>query len=189
MADVEGRSDGLFLYEQTGRGDGGVHHNFRCEHWSVVVARIKVQLCLLLESSLRPATHVHREQPTKFVALGRRRQQRRSHNPIFPPATIDDFLRDAVAATSAGTDHGYHGFDSATGALPHVKLAKGGSLPGVRTGFQGKVGQRFVIMLRNGEAVDGATPREWRTELVALADAVNWGSGDLFPQYGMPSLG
>lgn len=113
----------------------------------------------------------------------------RSRNPIFPPGTIDDFLRDAMAATDAGTAKGYHGFDSATGTLPHVKLAKGGSLPGVRTGFQGKVGQRFVIMLRNGEAVDDATPREWRTDLVALADAVNWGSGDLFPQYGMPSLG
>ena len=113
----------------------------------------------------------------------------RSRNPMFPPGTIDDFLTDAVAATSAGADHGYHGFDSATGSLPHVTLAKGGSLPGVRAGFQGKVGKRFVIMLRNGQAVDGATPSDWRTELYALADAVDWGSGDLFPQYGMPSFG
>ena len=112
----------------------------------------------------------------------------RSRNPIFPPATIDDFLTDAVAATSAHGVQGYHGFDSASGSLPHVTVVKGGSLPGVCAGFQGKVGQRFVIMLRNGQAVDGATPSEWRTELYDLANAVNWGSGDLFPQYGMPSF-
>ena len=112
----------------------------------------------------------------------------RSHNPVLPPATIDDFLTDAVAATSAGTDHGYHGFDSATGALPHVRLQKGGSLPGVRTGFEGMVGRRFVIMLRNGHAIDGATPTD-KTEILDMADAIDWGSGDLFPQYGMPGLG
>jgi CubicO group peptidase (beta-lactamase class C family) len=113
----------------------------------------------------------------------------RSLNPVFPPAVIDEFLQDAVAATQAGTDHGYHGFDAASGTLPHVSLRKGGSLPGVRTGFSGKVGQRFIVILRNCEAVEGATPTDWRTELGDLAKAVDWGSGDLFPQFGMPSLG
>jgi CubicO group peptidase (beta-lactamase class C family) len=113
----------------------------------------------------------------------------RTGNPVLPPATIDDFLTDAVAATSAGSDHGYHGFDAASGSLPHVSLRKGGSLPGVRTGFDGEVGQRFIIMLRNCEGVEGATPSDWKKELDDLAKAVDWGNGDLFPQFGMPALG
>lgn len=112
----------------------------------------------------------------------------RSNNPVLPPGTIDDFLTDAVAATSAGTDHGYHGFDSASGSLPHVSLQKGGSLPGVRCGFEGAVGQRFVIMLRNGHAIDGATPTD-KSEILDMADDIDWGTGDLFPQYGMVGLG
>ena len=113
----------------------------------------------------------------------------RTGNPVLAPATIDDFLTDAVAATAAGSDHGYHGFDAASGSLPNVSLRKGGSLPGVRTGFDGEVGRRFIIMLRNCEAVDGATPSDWKKELDDLAKAVDWGGGDLFPQFGMPALG
>ena len=37
-------------------------------------------------------------------------------------------------------------------------------------------------MCSMGQAVEGATPYDWRTELYDLANAVNWGSGDLFPQ-------
>ena len=114
----------------------------------------------------------------------------RKNNPIFPPAVIDQFLQDAVAATTAGSDHGYHGFDSASGGLPHVALVKGGSLPGVRTGFSGKVGEYFIVILRNSEAVEGVTtPSDWKKDLTALAKSIDWGSGDLFPQFGMPAFG
>lgn len=113
----------------------------------------------------------------------------RTFNPVFSAGKIDDFLTDAVAATAAGSDHGYHGFDAASGSLPHVQLRKGGSLPGVRTGFDGKVGERFIVILRNCEAVEGATPTDWKTDLGNLAKAVDWGAGDLFPSFGMPGLG
>lgn len=82
----------------------------------------------------------------------------RSNNPVLAPGTIDDFLTDAVAATTArtGDKKGSRGFDAATGSLPDVSVHKGGSLPDLRCGFEGKVGQRFVIMLRNGHAIGGA---------------------------------
>lgn len=75
----------------------------------------------------------------------------------------------------------------AKGSLPHVELQKGGSLPGVRCGFEGKVGEKFVIMLRNGHAIEGATPTQ-KKEILDMADEIDWGTGDLFPQYGMSSF-
>lgn len=57
----------------------------------------------------------------------------RTGNPVFKAERIDDMLAHAVAATTAGTDHGYHGMDGAVliDAAKHaVRFNKGGWLPG-----------------------------------------------------------
>jgi CubicO group peptidase (beta-lactamase class C family) len=112
----------------------------------------------------------------------------RTNNPILPAPILQEFLENAAAATLAGTDKGYHGFDAVMGSDPNFTARKGGSLPGVATGFSGTTGRRFIIMLRNSPPVEGASPAKWDVELNNLAKAVNWGNGDLFPQFGMPTL-
>jgi CubicO group peptidase (beta-lactamase class C family) len=113
----------------------------------------------------------------------------RSSNPLFTDNFLGALLSDAVAATSAGSDHGYYGFDWATGAYPSVACEKGGGNPGVGTGFSGRTASRFIVIARNGEKVDGATPVNWDTELAAIAATIDWKGGDLFPHFGMPALG
>ena len=36
---------------------------------------------------------------------------------------------------------------------------------------------------------DGATPFDWPTDLDAIAETIDWNGGDLFPHFGMTSLG
>lgn len=109
-------------------------------------------------------------------------------NPVFSTAVLDDLLSDAVEATSQGSDHGYHGFDGATDNGGVITVSKGGSLTGVGSGLWGKTGKRFIAIARNGEKVEGA-PEDWKNGIDDLAKLVNWGTGDLFPQFGMPTLG
>jgi CubicO group peptidase (beta-lactamase class C family) len=113
----------------------------------------------------------------------------RSSNPLFTDHFLNAFLSDAVAATSAGSDHGYHGFDWAAGTYPSVQFKKGGGNPGVGAGIYGTTGSRFIVIARNGDKVDGATPVNWDTELDAIAATIDWKDGDLFPHFGMPALG
>jgi CubicO group peptidase (beta-lactamase class C family) len=115
----------------------------------------------------------------------------RSANPIFPTtATLDAMLSDAVAATAAGSDQGYHGFDWATGSSPTIRYSKGGTLgDSAGSGIEGKTGELVIVIFRNGAYLpDGVS--DWKQAIPDLANAVNWGPGDLFPtpQFGMPSL-
>jgi len=109
-------------------------------------------------------------------------------NPLFSSDTLDEMLQDAVAATNAGSDHGYHGFDSASGTSPHVLVEKGGSLPGAGSGFRGTTGRRFIVILRNGSKKENEPLVDWKTDLEAIAATITWGD-DLFPHFNMPSLG
>lgn len=112
-------------------------------------------------------------------------------NPVLSATMLEDLFTDAVAATAAGSDHGYHGFDGAslgTGATPGYKLRKGGSNPGVRSSFTGETDRRFIMMARTDENLEGAEPSDWKTDLATLAADVDWNNGDLFPQYDMPAL-
>ena len=113
----------------------------------------------------------------------------RSNNPLFTDDILNAFLSDAVAATAAGSDHGYHGFDWAIGTYPNVTCSKGGGNPGVAAGFHGTTAGRFIIIARNRENVAGGTPVEWTTDLDALAATIDWKGADLFPHFGMPALG
>lgn len=114
-------------------------------------------------------------------------------NPLFSVSTLDAFLADAVNAAHLGNDKGYHGFDTAhvdNAARHRVYLSKGGSLPGARAGFEGTTGERFVVVAYNGEPwEDTGVKVDIKADAKAVADSVDWGKGDLFPHFGMPSLG
>jgi len=111
-------------------------------------------------------------------------------NPVLPAHILQAMLEDAVAATAAGSDHGYHGFDSATGSDTTFTIEKRGTLPGAGGGFKGTTGRRFIVIARNGDGVEGATPGDWRTDLHAIAATIDWKGVDLFPSpFGMPALG
>ncbi len=110
-------------------------------------------------------------------------------NPLFTENFLSAFLSDAIAATSAGSDHGYYGFDWARGTYPSVECEKGGGNPGVGAGFNGTTGSRFIVIARNGEKVDGVTLINWDTDLHAIAATIDWNGGDLFPHFDMPALG
>ncbi len=113
----------------------------------------------------------------------------RTANPIFSPATLVDWLSDAVASETAHGGHAHHGFDNASGSDPTFKVSKGGGLPGVGSGLYGSTGQYFIVIARNGEKVeDPALPVNWNTELYDLAKDVDWKGHDMFPQFGMPAL-
>ena len=112
----------------------------------------------------------------------------RTNNPLFSDSMLADFLSDAVAATSVGSDHGYHGFDWAKGTYPSVPCTKGGGNPGVGAGLYGTTGRRFIVIARNGEKIEDATPVNWNTDLDAIAATINWNGGDLFPHFGMPAI-
>jgi CubicO group peptidase (beta-lactamase class C family) len=113
----------------------------------------------------------------------------RSNNPLFTDDALKNFLSAAVAATAAGSDHGYYGFDWATGTYPSVRCSKGGGDPGEAAGLSGATGSRFIVIARNGADVAGATPADWTTALDAIAATIDWKSTDLFPHFGMPALG
>jgi CubicO group peptidase (beta-lactamase class C family) len=111
----------------------------------------------------------------------------RTGNPVLPANVLRSMLEEAVAAQKAQGGHANHGFDSASGSEPSFTLEKGGGLPGAGSGYQGTTGGTFVVILRNGEKEESA-PEDWKTALRDLANAVNWGKQDLFPQYDMPTL-
>lgn len=114
----------------------------------------------------------------------------RTNNPVLSAAAIDAMMSSAVAATQAGTDKGYYGFDKASyqGAPGSaVNFEKGGDIPGTGAAILGTTGKRVVVIVRNGEKMAGAVT-DWKTDIVDIANAVDWGAGDLFPDYGMSPL-
>jgi CubicO group peptidase (beta-lactamase class C family) len=113
----------------------------------------------------------------------------RSSNPLFTDNFLGTLLSDAIAATSAGSDHGYYGFDWAIGVDPNVTCEKKGKLPGVGAGFHGTTGSFFIVIARNGDKAADATLINWDTELGDIAATIDWKGGDLFPHFDMPALG
>ena len=117
----------------------------------------------------------------------------RTGNPVLGHTTIDDMLAAAVTAstTFSGPDaHGYHGFDSAKNIDPakhQVKIKKGGWLPGMGTSFVGVTGGFFYALAKNGNTPKGVD-LNWYETIKPIVEAHAWGTADLFPSYGMPSL-
>jgi len=120
----------------------------------------------------------------------------RSGNPVLAAKTIDDMLAAAVNATNTqmGPDgkgsHGYHGFDWAANidlANHHVQFSKGGWLPGQGTYYVGTTGGVFYILAQNGNGRQDVQTN-WLDLIQPIADAHDWGTGDLFPGFSMASL-
>jgi CubicO group peptidase (beta-lactamase class C family) len=117
----------------------------------------------------------------------------RSGNPVLAPGTIDAMLDAAVHATTAysGPDaHGYHGLDwaQALDAANHrYRFAKGGWLPAMGTSYRCTTGGFTYVIAQNGNPRKDSTAN-WLDNISAAVQAHDWGSTDLFPQFGMPSL-
>ena len=117
----------------------------------------------------------------------------RSNNPVLSEETIDDMLAAAVEATNqlSGPDaHGYHGFDGAANVdvnKHQVWFKKGGWLPGMGTSYLGTTGGFFYVLAKNGNTPKGVD-MNWYDEIRPIVEAHDWGTTDLFPQFGMPTL-
>lgn len=117
----------------------------------------------------------------------------RNGNPVLKADTIDDMLAAAVNAsgTFTGPDaHGYHGFDWASNVdLPNhrVSFGKGGWLPGMGTSLTGTTNGFFYVIAKNGNTPAGVDI-SWYDSIRPIVEAHSWGTGDLFPTFGMATL-
>jgi CubicO group peptidase (beta-lactamase class C family) len=120
----------------------------------------------------------------------------RSNNPVLAATTIDQMLAAAVNATNTqkGPDgkgsHGYDGFDWAANvnvANHEIQFSKGGWLPGQGTSYVGTTGGLFYVLAQNGNSRQDVTTK-WLDPIQPIAESHDWGTGDLFPSFGMASL-
>jgi len=117
----------------------------------------------------------------------------RTGNPVLGHDTIDNMLAAAVDATAtfSGPDaHGYHGFDGAWNvdlANHQVRFKKGGWLPAMGTGYIGTTGGFFYVLAKNGNTPAGVDLK-WNEMIDPIVKAHDWGTGDLFPSFGMATL-
>jgi CubicO group peptidase (beta-lactamase class C family) len=117
----------------------------------------------------------------------------RKGNPILSEQMLVTWLNNTVKATQTLTGpakHGFHGFDGmvAPDAKNHVyQGGKGGWLPSHQSGASFTTGGLSYIIAINGNTKPGVTV-EWEPEVRAIAEKQNWGTTDLFPQYGMPTF-
>lgn len=120
----------------------------------------------------------------------------RTGNPVLKAETIDEIFAATIACGSqTGPDgngsHGYHGFDwaSTVSAADHqVQYSKGGWLPGQGSVMTGTTNGFFYVIAQNGNGDRGVSAK-WLPAIEPIVEAQDWGSADLFPAYGMPSLG
>lgn len=115
-------------------------------------------------------------------------------NPVLKPDTLNQLLANAAncTATYSGPDkHGFHGFDWVN-VVDKTKNAytgaKGGYLPASQNGFDFTTGGLgFVICIGSNQA-EGVTA-DWENGGVRpVAEKQDWGTTDLFPQFGMAPL-
>jgi CubicO group peptidase (beta-lactamase class C family) len=116
----------------------------------------------------------------------------RQGNPVLTPDRIDQMLDAAVTATGyTGPDaHGHHGFDWAEAldrANHRYRFSKGGWLPAMGSSYRCTTGGFTYVIAQNGNGRKGSTA-SWLDNISAAVMAHDWGTTDLFPQYGMPSL-
>jgi CubicO group peptidase (beta-lactamase class C family) len=115
----------------------------------------------------------------------------RSNNPMLSAASLDALFTNAATATSTlkGDDaHGYHGLDWAvvSDAANHVYVgAKGGWMPSNQSSIIITTGGLSYIIAINGNSQNDT---DWYNGVKAAAEAHNWGTTDLFPQFGMPAF-
>jgi hypothetical protein len=106
---------------------------------------------------------------------------------------VDQWLSNAKQATSTLTGpapHGYHGWDwvhPAPAGTNGFSGHKGGLLPGTGTELYYTTGGLSYVFLLGACSRPG-NKVGWYDPLKDAAEAHDWGTTDLFPQYGMPSF-
>lgn len=116
------------------------------------------------------------------------------NNPMMNPAMINTWLQNALnawASLGPATKHGFHGFDrveqdSTTG---QITGEKGGELSTSQNGTRFTLNGISTVMCWNGKTPnsDGVWFPVY-DRLMKIATAQDWGTIDLFPIFGMPSL-
>jgi len=66
-------------------------------------------------------------------------------------------------------------------------ISKGGWLPGQGTYYIGTTGGLFYVIAQNGNSPKG-DGINWYDEIRPLVEAHDWGTTDLFPNFGMATL-
>jgi CubicO group peptidase (beta-lactamase class C family) len=116
-----------------------------------------------------------------------------TNNSPLDADTVDQWLSNAKQATSTLTGpapHGYHGWDwvhPAPAGTNGFSGHKGGLLPGTGTELYYTTGGLSYVFLLGACSRPG-NKVGWYDPLKDAAEAHDWGTTDLFPQYGMPSF-
>jgi len=109
-------------------------------------------------------------------------------NPALKRATITGMLSDGAALTAAGMGRAGYGFDALVDqGGGNFYGQKGGSL--ASSGNVLELNGQWGFALCWGGKATAAT--NWYPDyptVMNIAKNVPWGTGDLFPQFGMPSL-
>ena len=111
-------------------------------------------------------------------------------------ATLTKMLNAGAAMSAAGNSRAGYGFDSVNALSGGQFYAqKGGSLGSSASVLQFNGDWGFPMLWGNGQpgtsGVAAPPGPSWYPdfpEVMNIATATDWGSGDLFPQFGMPSL-
>jgi CubicO group peptidase (beta-lactamase class C family) len=112
-------------------------------------------------------------------------------SPALKRSTLVSMLKAGAKLTAAGQGRSGYGFDLLTDyGHGQFKGQKGGLIGSSSNALQFDGEWGFAIQWANNQP--GALPNQpWYPDFPAvmnIAKKVNWGSGDLFPQFGMPSL-
>jgi CubicO group peptidase (beta-lactamase class C family) len=112
-------------------------------------------------------------------------------NASLQRATLVKMLTAGARMTAAGNSRAGYGFDWVQNlGNGQFWAQKGGSLGSSASVLQFNGDWGFTMLWGNGQP--GQLPNQpWYPNFPAvmnIATATNWGSGDLFPQFGMPSL-
>ncbi|HQR35754.1 MAG TPA: serine hydrolase [Blastocatellia bacterium] len=116
----------------------------------------------------------------------------REKNPMLSVNSLDALFTNAANATSAlkGDDrHGFHGLDWAvvSDATNHVYgAAKGGWMPSNQSYIEFTTGGLGYALSINGNGQDSTG--DWLAEVRLIAQSHDWGTTNLFPQFGMSIL-
>ncbi len=116
----------------------------------------------------------------------------RQGNPLLTTASLDALFTNAANATKnlTGPDaHGYHGWDWATvndAAKHQYSASKGGWMPSYQSAIIVNTGGLSYVIATNTNERAGSV--NWFDGVSKAAAAQNWGTTDLFPQFGMASF-
>jgi CubicO group peptidase (beta-lactamase class C family) len=110
-------------------------------------------------------------------------------NPAIHRSTLVSMLKAGAQLSAAGLRAGY-GFDDVNNlGNGQFYAQKGGSLGSSASSLQFNKDWGFTMLWGNGEP--GEPNQPWYPDfpqVMNIAMTADWGSGDLFPQFGMPSL-